>query len=216
MMRRHRRRRLPRGHGRDAARRPHRRSRPHRADGLPTARRRLARGPASGHGAGWRRATRRPARLSVRPAPARAAGAAARGRSRPAASGRPTVCAPRPCARSARSISCSAACARCARLAPADAVQRGVIEQIVHDGDVEIERARLEHHAQQAQRLARLARHAMAEHVDRSVLRVVEPRDQREQRGLAGAVQAEQRGEARLRHGQADVLQCLRAIHRRG
>ena len=102
-------------------------------------------------------------------------------------------------------------CGKCAlaRLAPADAVQRGVIEQIVHDGDVEIERARLKHHAQQTQRPARLTRYAMTEHLDRSVPRVVEPRDQREQRGLAGAVQAEQRGKARLRHGQADVLQCL-------
>ena len=95
------------------------------------------------------------------------------------------------------------------RLAAADAVQRGVIQQILHDREIEIERARLEHHAQQAQRLAGLARHAMAEHVDRAVSRVVEPRDQREQRGLAGAVQPEQRGEARLRHRQADVLQRL-------
>ena len=95
------------------------------------------------------------------------------------------------------------------RLAAADAVQRGVIEQVLHDRQVEIERARLEHHAQQAQCPARLARHTMTEHVDRSVSRVVEPRDQGEQRGLAGAVQTEQRGEARLRHGQADVLQRL-------
>ena len=51
-----------------------------------------------------------------------------------------------------------------ARLAPADAVQRRVVQQVVHHRDIEIERARLEHHAQLAQRLARLARHAMAEH----------------------------------------------------
>ena len=82
--------------GRDAARRPHRRLRPHRADGSPTARRRHARGPASAHGAGWRSGTRRPARPSVRPAPGRAAGAAVRVRSRPAASVRPTTCAPSP------------------------------------------------------------------------------------------------------------------------
>ena len=95
------------------------------------------------------------------------------------------------------------------RLATADAVQRGVIEQVLHHRQIEIERARLEHHAQQAQCPARLARHTMTQHLDRAVPRVVEPRDQREQRGLAGAVQAEQRGEARLRHGQADVLQRL-------
>jgi hypothetical protein len=43
------------------------------------------------------------------------------------------------------------------RLATADAVQRGVIEQIVHDGYIEIERARLKHHAKQAQCPAGLA-----------------------------------------------------------
>ena len=37
------------------------------------------------------------------------------------------------------------------RLAAADAVQRGVIEQVLHHREVEIERARLEHHAEQAQ-----------------------------------------------------------------
>ena len=94
-------------------------------------------------------------------------------------------------------------------LATADAVQCSVIQQVLHDRQVEIERARLEHHAQQTQCPARLARHTMTEHVDRSVSRVVEPRDQGEQRGLSGAVQTEQRGEARLRHGQADVLQRL-------
>ena len=61
-------------------------------------------------------------------------------------------------ARSASSISCEPASARWPRLAPADAVQGGVIEQVVAHRDVEIERARLEHHAEPAQRLARRAR----------------------------------------------------------
>ena len=41
-----------------------------------------------------------------------------------------------------------------ARIAPADAVQRGVIEQVLHHREIEIERARLEHHAHQPQRFA--------------------------------------------------------------
>src|SRR5215472_1661324 len=49
----------------------------------------------------------------------------------------------------------------------------------------------------------------MTEHFDRSVSRVVEPRDQGEQRGLSCAVETEQRSEARPRHRQADVLQRL-------
>ncbi len=49
-----------------------------------------------------------------------------------------------------------------ARLAAtADTVQRGVIQQIFHHREIKVERARLEHHAQQAQSLPRLARHAM-------------------------------------------------------
>ena len=43
------------------------------------------------------------------------------------------------------------------------AVQRGVIQQIVHDRNIEIERACLEHHAKQSQRTAWFTRHAMAE-----------------------------------------------------
>ena len=44
-----------------------------------------------------------------------------------------------------------------ARLTAADAVQRGVVEQVVHDRKIEIECAGLEHHAQPAQRLPGLA-----------------------------------------------------------
>ena len=64
--------------------------------------------------------------------------------------------------------------------------------------EIEVERARLEHHAERAQRRPRLAVDRDAKDTDRAVPRVEQPRDQREQRGLAGAVQTEQRGEARL------------------
>ena len=103
--------------------------------------------------------------------------------------------------------------ARCARVAPADAVQRGVIEQVLHHREIEVERARLEHDAHQPQRLARLAADVMAEDADVAGLDAEQPRDQREQRALAGAVQAEQRGEARRRHGEVDIDQgAARAV----
>ena len=41
-----------------------------------------------------------------------------------------------------------------ARFAPRDAVQGSVIKQVLHDGEIEVERTGLEHHAQQTQRLA--------------------------------------------------------------
>ncbi len=53
-----------------------------------------------------------------------------------------------------------------ARLAPADAVQGGVIQQVLHHREIEVERARLEHDAEEPQRLARRARDVMAEDAD--------------------------------------------------
>ena len=54
-----------------------------------------------------------------------------------------------------------------ARRARPDAVQRGVIGEVLRDREIEIERARLEHDAELAQRRARLALHVMAEDADR-------------------------------------------------
>ena len=51
----------------------------------------------------------------------------------------------------------SAARAR-ARLAAADAMQRGVIDEVLLDRNIDIERARLEHDAELAERRAGLAR----------------------------------------------------------
>ena len=100
-----------------------------------------------------------------------------------------------------------------ARLAPADAVQGCVIEQVLHHREVEVERARLEHHAQQPQRLARRASDVVTENADAAALNSEQPRDQREQRALAGAIETEQRGEARRRHGEFDVDQgAARAV----
>ena len=47
-----------------------------------------------------------------------------------------------------------------------DAVQGGVIEQVLRHREIEIERARLEHDAEQPQRLARRAADVVAEDAD--------------------------------------------------
>ena len=92
-------------------------------------------------------------------------------------------------------------------------MQRGVIEQVLHDREIEIERARLEHHAEQPQRLAGRASDVVTEDGDAAALDSEQPRHQREQGALAGAVEAEQGGEARGRHGEIDVDQgAARAI----
>ena len=47
-----------------------------------------------------------------------------------------------------------------------DAVQCRMIEQVLRDGEIEVQRARLKHHAHAAQRLAGLALDIMAENAD--------------------------------------------------
>src|SRR3954453_12680872 len=103
--------------------------------------------------------------------------------------------------------------AACAGIAPGDAVQSGVIQQVLRHREVEIERARLKHHAEQPQCFAGRARDVMAENADMATLNSEQPRDQRKQCAFAGAVQAEQRRETCRCDGEADVDQCLpRAI----
>ena len=92
-----------------------------------------------------------------------------------------------------------------ARLAPIDAVQGSMIQQVLRDREIEVERARLEHHAQQPQRFAGFDADVVAEDADASGLDAEQPRDQREQRALAGAVEAKQRREACRRDGEVDV-----------
>jgi hypothetical protein len=69
-------------------------------------------------------------------------------------------------------------------------MQGGVIKQVLCHREVEIERAGLKHHAEQPQRFAGRSRDIMAENTDMSALDSEQPRDQREQGALAGAVQA--------------------------
>ncbi len=54
----------------------------------------------------------------------------------------------------------------CQRLAPVNAVQGGMIEQILRDGEIEVQRSRLKHHAHAAQRFARFAPDIVAENAD--------------------------------------------------
>ena len=94
-----------------------------------------------------------------------------------------------------------------ARLAAADAMQRGVVDEVLLDGNIRVERARLENDAELAERRARLTRDVMAPDGNPALARAVEASDQREQRRLAGAVQAEQDRERARRDGEADPLE---------
>jgi hypothetical protein len=66
---------------------------------------------------------------------------------------------------------------------------------------------RLEDDAEAPQRLAGRAADVVAEDADRAVARVVEMADQREQRCLAGTVEAEQDGEGPRRNRERDVVE---------
>src|SRR4029077_8900493 len=88
---------------------------------------------------------------------------------------------------------------------PADAVQGGVVEQVLPNRKVEIKRARLEHHPEQSQRFARSQSDLGAEDADAPALNSKQPRHQGEQRALAGAVETKQRREARRCHAEIDV-----------
>src|SRR5262245_36592062 len=96
-----------------------------------------------------------------------------------------------------------------AAVALADAVQRGMVGQVLDHRQIEIERAGLEHHADQAQRLARRAFDVVPEDADATALHAVEAGHQREQRALARAVEAEQHREGRGRDRKAHVVERL-------
>src|SRR5215471_1280080 len=91
----------------------------------------------------------------------------------------------------------------------ADAVQGGVVGQILNHGEIEVERALLEYDADHAQSLARRMSDVAAENPDMTALDRVEARDQREQRALSGSVEAEQNGEGGWRDGEGHVVERL-------
>jgi hypothetical protein len=71
-------------------------------------------------------------------------------------------------------------------------VQRRVVAQIVDNAEIEVERAHLEHDADPGQGRPRIAVDRNAKNTDAAVPRREQPRDQREQRALAGPVGSEQ------------------------
>ena len=96
-----------------------------------------------------------------------------------------------------------------ARLARPDPMQRRVIDEILLDREVEVERARLEHDADQPQRRARRGGNVVAEDADGTALDGIEARDEGKQRALAGAVEAEEDGKGRRLDGERNVPQRL-------
>ena len=95
------------------------------------------------------------------------------------------------------------------RLAARDALQPRGVEQVLHDREIEVDGALLEHHAERGERLRGPPAHVGAEDPDAAAAVAVEPGDQVEQRGLAGAVLAEQHGEAAGRDRERDLVQHL-------
>jgi hypothetical protein len=88
-------------------------------------------------------------------------------------------------------------------------LQAGGVQEVLHDRDVEIDGALLEHHAELGEGAARVLSHLRAEDADAAGTIAVQPGDQVEQRGLAGAVLAEQHGEAAGRDHEAHAIQRL-------
>src|SRR6187431_2512313 len=68
----------------------------------------------------------------------------------------------------------------------ADAVQRRMIGQVLNDGEIEVEGARLEYDADHAQGFARRGPDVIAKNADMTALNRVETGHQGEQRALAG------------------------------
>src|ERR1700730_16914547 len=76
-----------------------------------------------------------------------------------------------------------------------DPVQGRVIHQVLRDGEINVESARLEYNADHTQCFTRLARDVMAENPDPAMLNCVETRGEREQGALSCAVESEENEE---------------------
>src|SRR5450432_88639 len=99
-------------------------------------------------------------------------------------------------------------------LASADPVQRQVIGEILVDGNVDVEGARLEDDAKLAQCGARLARDIVAENPNGPNPRRKQTGDQRKQCRLAGAVQAQKHGEGRRGDAETDSIERMARAER--
>ena len=88
-----------------------------------------------------------------------------------------------------------------------DAVQTGVEVEIFLDAEVFVEPETLRHVGDAILNLLRLARHVDAVDRQRSGVRPHQAGDEPDQRGLAGAVGTDQRGERAVRHLDRDIVE---------
>ena len=94
-------------------------------------------------------------------------------------------------------------------VAPRKSVQRGVIAEVLLDGEVEIERRLLEHDPEGGKRTRRRTVEPLAEDADRPGPVGIKAHDEREERGFPGAVEAEQDNKLTGRDGQRHILEHL-------
>jgi hypothetical protein len=92
-----------------------------------------------------------------------------------------------------------------AYLRPGKPVQRSMIGEILAQTQVEIERSALEHHAELGQGDRGGALEIVPEDANAAAAARIKARDDREERGLAGAVRSKESDEAALRHRQGYV-----------
>ena len=79
--------------------------------------------------------------------------------------------------------------------------------QVARNAQVEVERLLLEHDADVRERAPRVGAHRQARHLDLARIGGEQAGQHLEQRGLAGAVRAEQHGEAAARDRQAERIE---------
>lgn len=97
------------------------------------------------------------------------------------------------------------------RLAFTDAMQGRVVHEILRDREIEIESARLEHHAEHAQSFPRIAPNVVTEDANVPRLDIKQSRDEREKGAFAGAVKPKQRCEGCRCDREAHIFERLAA-----
>lgn len=95
------------------------------------------------------------------------------------------------------------------RNVPAYAMQGGMVEKVLRNREIEVERARLKHHAHAAQGFAGVALDVVAEDPDVPGLHAEQAGNDRKQGALAGTIKSEQRRKASGANGEADIVERL-------
>ncbi len=90
---------------------------------------------------------------------------------------------------------------------PLDAVQRREVPQVLLDGEIEIQRRLLKHHAHGGESLSRVRADIPPAHPDAALAALEQMRDQREKRRLAGAIGPEKRREFAAMDAERDVFE---------